>query len=52
MDWLFYLAGIVAAAAAGIFAIKFFIRLLVRDRLRIFAVYCWLIGVIVILITL
>ncbi|MDD4657730.1 MAG: undecaprenyl-diphosphate phosphatase [Eubacteriales bacterium] len=52
MDWLFYLAGIVAAAAAGIFAIRFFIRLLVRDRLRIFAVYCWLVGVIVILITL
>ena len=52
MGWLFYLLGIVAAAAAGIFAIRFFIRLLVRDRLRIFAVYCWLVGVIVILITL
>lgn len=52
IDWLFYLAGIVAAAAAGIFAIRFFIRLLVRDKLRFFAVYCWLIGVVVILITL
>jgi undecaprenyl-diphosphatase len=52
MDWLFYLVGIVTAAAAGIFAIRFFIKLLLRDRLRTFAVYCWLVGVFVIIITL
>lgn len=51
-NWPFYLVGITVAAIAGILAIKFFIRLLVKDRLRIFAVYCWIVSIIVIFITL
>ena len=51
-NWLFYAVGVSVAAIAGIVAIRFFIRLLVRDRLRIFAVYCWIISIIVICITL
>lgn len=48
-DWLFYLIGIVASAAAGIFAIQFFIKLLVKNRLRYFSLYCWLVGILVII---
>lgn len=51
-NWLFYAVGVSVAAIAGIVAIRFFIRLLVRDRLRIFAVYCWIISIIVLCITL
>lgn len=48
-DWLFYLIGVVAAAGAGIFAIRFFINLLVKNKLRYFSIYCWLVGVTVII---
>lgn len=48
-DWLFYLVGIVVSATAGIFAIRFFINLLVNNRLRYFSVYCWLVGTLVII---
>lgn len=48
-DLLFYVLGIVTAAAAGIFAVTFFIRLLVHNKLRYFSVYCWLIGILVII---
>lgn len=50
-NWLYYLIGVVAAAVAGIFAIRFFIRLLVRDKLRLFAIYCWLVGALAIIIS-
>lgn len=49
---LFYLCGITAAAFAGIVAIKFFIKLLVKDRLLPFAIYCWAVGALVIIISL
>lgn len=52
VDWLFFLVGIVAAAGAGIFAIRFFIKLLVRDRLRPFAFYCWAVALLAILTSL
>lgn len=52
MDWLFYLSGIVAAGLAGILAIKFFIRLLIKDRLLPFTLYCWAIGIVVIVLSL
>lgn len=52
MDWLFYLSGIIAAGLAGIFAIKYFIKLLLRDRLLPFTIYCWVIGIVVILLSL
>lgn len=48
-DWLFYLVGIVAAAVAGIFAIRFFISLLVNNKLRYFSIYCWMVGILVII---
>lgn len=52
MDWLFYLLGIVAAAGAGIFAIRFFIKLLVKNKLRPFAIYCWATGALAVITSL
>jgi undecaprenyl-diphosphatase len=49
-DWFFYLVGVVAAAAAGILAIRFFINLLVKNKLRYFSIYCWLVGILVIIL--
>ena len=46
-DWLFYLLGVVVSAAAGIFAINLFIKLLVKNKLRYFSVYCWIVGILV-----
>ena len=52
LNWPYYLAGIVAATVAGIFAIRFFLRLLIKDRLRLFAIYCWVIGALTVIISL
>jgi undecaprenyl-diphosphatase len=49
-DWLFYLLGVVASAVAGIFAINIFIKLLVKNKLRYFSVYVWIVGILVIII--
>ncbi|HQE01033.1 MAG TPA: undecaprenyl-diphosphatase UppP [Bacillota bacterium] len=48
--WQIYLIGTVAAAAAGILAIKVFLKLLANNRLRYFSLYCWLVGVLVIIL--
>lgn len=49
-DWLFYGLGVLAAALAGIFAIRLFLRMLVARKLRLFAIYCWLMAVIAIIL--
>lgn len=49
-DWLFYGLGITAAALAGILAIRVFLRLLVTNRLKIFAIYCWLVALLAIIL--
>jgi len=48
-DLLFYFAGVVAAVAAGIFAINIFLKLLVKNKLRYFSVYCWTVGILIII---
>lgn len=44
-----YLAGMLAAAVTGYFAITLFIRFVQQGRLHYFSYYCWVIGVIVLL---
>lgn len=39
-----YVAGVVAAFAAGLWAIRFLLTAIRRGRFRWFAVYCWLLG--------
>lgn len=47
-----YIAGIAASFLAGILAIKIFIQALKNRRFTIFAVYCWVLGISVILFNL
>ncbi len=49
-DWLFYALGVVTAALAGILAIRVFLRVLIKNKLRYFAVYVWIVGLLVILL--
>lgn len=49
-EWLYYLIGIVTSAVAGIFAITFLIRILVKHKLRYFSVYCWAAGILVLVL--
>lgn len=44
-NWGLYIVGAIAAGISGVLAIELFIRLLVRNRLSYFAVYCWLVGI-------
>jgi len=46
--WTVYLLGVTVSALAGIFAINFFIKLLVNNKLRYFSIYCWIVGLVVI----
>ncbi|MFH1624215.1 MAG: undecaprenyl-diphosphatase UppP [Pseudomonadota bacterium] len=45
-----YLLGPLSAMLTGILAIKFLIRVLRQERLRYFAYYCWLVGLVVIVL--
>ncbi len=47
-SWLFYALGMFAAAIAGVAAIRIFLRVLVKNKLRYFAVYVWIAGLLVI----
>jgi len=47
---LFYLLGMAAAAGAGILAITFFIKALVKNKLRWFSIYCWAVGIIILIL--
>jgi len=42
------LAGMIAAFVSGVFAIRFFIKLLAAGRFHYFAYYCWFIGLLVV----
>jgi len=41
-----YIIGVAVAAVAGYLAIRFFIRLISKGKLKYFSIYCWLIAVI------
>ena len=46
-----YLAGLISAALVGYFAIKVFLEVLKRKNMRYFAYYCWLLAIIVLLVS-
>lgn len=49
-DWFYFILGVITSALAGIFAITFLIKLLVKKKLRYFSVYCWAVGILIIII--
>jgi undecaprenyl-diphosphatase len=50
IDWIPFLLGAVIAAIIGYFAIKFLLKLLEEKKFQWFAYYCWIIGIIVIIV--
>lgn len=46
VDWGVMLAGFVAAAISGYFALSVLIQVVKRYGIHVFAVYCWLVGII------
>ena len=45
-----YLVGTISAACAGYFAIKILLKFLQEGKLRYFSIYCWVVGVTIILL--
>ncbi len=48
INWIPVIAGVISAAIAGYFAIKFLLRVLKTGSLVMFSYYCWIIGFVVI----
>ncbi|MEW6623214.1 MAG: undecaprenyl-diphosphate phosphatase [Bacillota bacterium] len=46
-----YIVGSIVAAVSGYFAIKILLKFLAEGKLRYFSVYCWMVGITVVLIT-
>ncbi|MCK9478259.1 MAG: undecaprenyl-diphosphate phosphatase [Firmicutes bacterium] len=46
-----YISGAVVAAVSGIFAIKFLVKMLSKGKFKFFAIYSWVVGVVIILIS-
>lgn len=49
INWLSVLAGVVVAAVSGYFAIRFMLRVITKKRLRGFAIYVAVLGILVLL---
>lgn len=49
-NWLFFATGVLVAALSGIFAIRVFLSVLVKNRLRWFGLYCWAMALVAIFI--
>jgi len=50
LSWLNIFLGFLASAISGYFAIKYLIHILKKGSLVIFAYYCWVVGIIVIIL--
>ncbi|MFW5788187.1 MAG: undecaprenyl-diphosphate phosphatase [Halanaerobiales bacterium] len=50
MSWLMIIAGVLAAAFSGYFAIKYLLQILKEGRLTTFSYYCWTVGILIILL--
>ncbi|MFW6034852.1 MAG: undecaprenyl-diphosphate phosphatase [Halothermotrichaceae bacterium] len=48
-SWWFIIVGTITAAISGYFAIKYLLHLLKKRKLTIFAYYCWVIGLLIII---
>ena len=44
-----YIAGFIVAAISGYLAIKFLLKIIQEKSLDVFAYYCWIVGIIVLI---
>lgn len=52
IDWTMILAAAIVAFVSGLLALKLLFSMIKRFRLKIFAIYCWCLGIVVILLLL
>jgi len=51
IDWFVLSIGTTAAAVVGYFALKFLLRIVLQKKLHRFAYYCWIVGLILIIVS-
>jgi len=51
IDWFVLSIGTTAAAVVGYFALKFLLRIVLQKKLHMFAYYCWIVGLILIIVS-
>jgi undecaprenyl-diphosphatase len=52
LDWSEILAGVIAAMVVGYFALKLLWKIIAKKKLYLFAFYCWLLGIALIVLSL
>ncbi len=51
IPWFTYIIGIITAFIVGVMSLKFLLWILTKGQLLLFAIYCWVVGLIVLIIS-